>query len=170
MVVRRKIAGIGITVGIIIAAIFIAKKFNLGGQIIEGFGGFGETIGQSILAIPRGIISGGAAGAGGLAIEAINISEAFQKFVNQGKLFSEPQSTSLILPKAEGAISFPQFDITDLFSEFETRRRIVESINRAQSGTAGTPFGGFAGAVEQETALQKAIRESAEKFSQFFIT
>ena len=114
MVVRKRIAGIGITVGIIIAAIFIAKKLNLGDQIIEGFGGFGSTIGQAILAIPQGIIAGGAQGVGDLSLEAIRISEEFQRFVNQGRLFSEPQDTSITFPTAEGAIA--RLDISKFFS------------------------------------------------------
>ena len=177
MVVRKRIAGIGITVGIIIAAIFIAKKFNLGQQIIEGFGGFGSTIGQSFLAIPQGIISGGAQGVGDLSLEAIKISEAFQRFVNMGKLFSDETDldTSFTFPGAEGAIS--SLDISQFFSPEAIQQRLRLTTKQATpvidtSGEifirGGTAFGGFTSAIDQETALQKSIRESAEKFPQFF--
>jgi len=87
--VRGKVLSAGLTVGVILVAIFLARKFNLGEQIVGGFGGIGETIGSSFAAIPRGIIAGGGAGFGGLGEEFIKQSEDFQRFVNGGRLFSE---------------------------------------------------------------------------------
>jgi len=87
--VRGKVLSLGLTAGLIIAAILVARRFNLGEQIIGGFGGLGETIGKSFAAIPQGIVTGGAAGIGATAEAAVKASEDFQRFVNMGRLFSE---------------------------------------------------------------------------------
>ena len=106
---------------------------------------------------------------GDLGLEAVKISENFQRFVSGGNLFSDPVDTSVILAEASGGLSVPRFDISKLFTGANVTARIEASKARAAEG-AGTAFGGFGSALAQETALQKAIRESAERFPEFFRT
>jgi len=89
--VRGKIFSAALTVGVIIAAIFVARRFGLGEQIVSGFGGLGETIGASFAAIPTGIVAGGALGIGNLAETFNQALENFQRFVNKGEVFFEPE-------------------------------------------------------------------------------
>ena len=184
--------------GILILAIFAAKKFNLGDKIISGFTGFGSTIGQSITGIPTGFLAGLTGGGEGLGKQAASLSEGFQRSIIEtlfGKslLFSETQGfggtgqvggtvsggaaaqPSNIVPTAPPRSQI--IDLSKFFSDLAVKRRIAGQITKATprldtSGEGfifgGTPFGGFGSAIKAETALQKAIRESAERFPQFF--
>ena len=177
--VRSKTFSVGITVGILILAIFAAKKFNLGDKIISGFTGFGSTIGQSLIGIPTGLLSGLTLGGEGLGKQAVSLSEGFQKSVSDVfgggfNVFSEfgAGQTAATQPTPTSII-----DLSKFFSDAAIRIRLAGQTAKATprldtSGEGfvfgGTPFGGFGGAVEQETALQKLIRENAERFPKFF--
>ncbi len=45
--VRKATISLGLTAGLILGGIFLAKRFGVGGRIIEGFGGLGSTIGEA---------------------------------------------------------------------------------------------------------------------------
>jgi len=124
--VRGKVLSLGLTVGLILVAVFVARKFNLGGQIIGGFGGLGETIGKSFTAIPAGIVTGGAAGIGATAEAAVKASEDFQRFVNQGRLFTEEA------PKTDVQGDFVKgFSLSELLNKIERNpQEIVTGISR----------------------------------------
>lgn len=88
--------GVGITIGVLLLAVFVAKRFNLGGQIVQGLGGFGQAAGLAITAPFQGLLQGVTAGAGGLGETAASLSEGFQRSVSSTLgfgplLFSETQ-------------------------------------------------------------------------------
>ena len=64
------------------------------------------------------------------------------------------------------------FDIASGFSRVAQERRVALQLGAGVSlrgvTQRGSEFGLFSGAVEQESALQKAIAESMERFAQFF--
>ena len=95
--VRGKIKSVGITVGVILLAVFIAQRFNLGGRIIESFKGVGGTVGESITGIFQGLLDGLIKGGQGLGESAVDLSEGFQQSVCETtglckKVFFEPDS------------------------------------------------------------------------------
>jgi len=79
----------------------------------------------------------------------------------------QPQPTTPDRPAGQSI-----FDITSAFTRVAQERRVQLQLGTAPviSGVTqgGTLFGGFGGAIGQESALQKAIAESRESFSQFF--
>lgn len=181
-----------ITGGVIVGVIIIAQRFGIGGRIIEGFGGLAGTLTQA----PLEFIKVFAEGAGQIGTEAVKISENFQRAVAGGLLLSEqeifggggfpggtiteqtlttqPGQTLPEFLRSAFTVFTPQpspttpdrpagssiFDVVTGFTRQAQEARI------SQASISG--FGGFGSALEQEAALQKAIAESREKFSQFF--
>jgi len=62
------------------------------------------------------------------------------------------------------------FDIAGIFTRQSQERRVTQQTQAAAGlgSQGGTAFGGFGSTLSQEAALQKAIAESRERFSQFF--
>jgi len=59
----RSIAFSGaLTIGVVLGAIYLSKRFNVGGTLVEGFRGLGETTGEAISKPFAGIVGGVASG------------------------------------------------------------------------------------------------------------
>lgn len=181
-----------ITGGVIVGVILIAQRFGVGGRIIGGFGDLAGVLTQG----PLEFIKTFAEGAGQIGSEAIKISENFQRSLAGGLLASEQTlfggggfvggtitEESLTTQPSQ---KFPEF-LQSAFKAFTPQpgpttpdRPAGKSIfdvataftRQAQetrlSLQQGTTFGGFGDPISQEAALQKAIAESREKFSEFF--
>jgi len=123
--IRKKVFGIGITAGVIIGAIFLAQRFNIGGKIAEGFGGLGAFLPN----IAKTFVSGFAEETGGLGEEAVKVSENFQRALAGGLLFSEQEQfggggfvggtvTEQTLSTIPGGDKFPTF-LKNAFAAFD---------------------------------------------------
>ena len=84
------------------------------------------------------------------------LREAFQVFTPQ------PQPTTPDRPAGQSV-----FDVARAFTRRAQETRIAR-VTTAAGLPGTTPFGGFGGPLQQEAALQKAIAEARERFSQFF--
>jgi len=123
--IRKKAISLGLTAGLIIGAIFLAQRFNVGGRIAEGFGGLGAFLPN----IAKTFVSGFAEGTGGLGEEAVKVSENFQRALAGGLLFSEQKqfggggfvggtATPETLTTIPGGGPFPTF-LKNAFSAFD---------------------------------------------------
>jgi len=56
--IRGKVLSVALTAGLILGAVLLAKKYNVGKQITSGLSGFGQTIGGGLASIPVGIAQG----------------------------------------------------------------------------------------------------------------
>jgi len=192
--VGGKIGTVAIVAGLIIGAALLSKKFDVGNTITDSLRGFGSGVGQSITAPFQGIVEGLTAGGEGLGNSALDLSEGLQKsisstlgggfnvFSNFGQGSGGGSVTPAFVPSRNTGSNV--LDIGKFFSTDAIENRINNAIgaNTPQgirttgtSGITGTlrdlspgGFGGFGSAVNQETALQKAIAESREANPQFF--
>jgi len=194
--IRNKAVSIGLTAGVLIGAIFLAQRFNVGGKIAEGFGGLGAFFPN----LAKSFASGAAGGAGGLGEELVKISENFQRALGGGLLLSEQTITggggfvggtaNETLLTTQVGQQFPTF-LKNAFTAFEpaasTKNKrsttkipdpenvfnVAKAFNpgaqaKRVSLQAGTSFGGFGSAQEQEKNLQTEIAKSRQLFPQFF--
>jgi|GEM_PF-3311010 len=56
--IKGKVLSVALTAGLILGAVLLAKKYNVGKQITSGLSGFGQTIGTGLASIPVGIAQG----------------------------------------------------------------------------------------------------------------
>lgn len=179
--VRGAAVGIGVTIGFLALLAIAAKKTNVGDFLQSSLRGFGQNVGEGITAPFTGIVEGVTLGASNLGESAASLSEGFQRSVSKtlgfgDKVFSELNPTGEDTSVQPGKT---QLDLSKFFSNTAISNRIAQT-TKASAGTGkpleiggtrfgeGFEFGGFGSAEAQETALQKAIRESAEQFPQFF--
>jgi len=80
--VGKNVAKIAIAGGIILGAVYLARRYNVGSSIVSGLRGFGESVGQSVTAPFQGLLSGLTTGGQGLGEQAQALSEGFQRSVS----------------------------------------------------------------------------------------
>lgn len=56
--IKGKVLSVALTAGLVLGAVLLAKKYNVGKQITSGLAGFGQTIGTGLASIPVGIAQG----------------------------------------------------------------------------------------------------------------
>ena len=197
MVVRKTAIKLLITGGVIVGVILIAQRFGVGGRIIGGFGDLAGVLTQGPLefikvfaagdgqigteavkisenfqrALAGGLLLseqelfGGGGFPGGTITEQTITTQAgqiFPEFLTRAFQVFAPQPGPTTLDRPAGSSIF---DVATAFTRQAQEARIA---NVTIAGEGSTAFGGFGGALEQESALQKAIAESRERFSQFF--
>lgn len=77
-----KLGGIGLAVAVVIAAGYIAKRYDLGGQVVSAVRGAGLTGGQALISPIAGLVEGITKGASDLGEQSRLASEGFQKSVS----------------------------------------------------------------------------------------
>jgi len=166
--VRNQIIKGGITVGLILLAIEASRRFNLAGRVTEGARGLGEATGLAVSKPFAGIVGGVASGLEDLQaqIGRLGIDENFGCGVlrncdNDPKIINGKNDTTREQKPQTSSI----LDLNKIFSTaaIRTRMAFVEQNKDRFSGV-----GANLTTQQRESALQKAIRESAEKFPQFF--
>jgi len=189
--VRNTAIKILITGGVIVGVILIAQRFGIGGRIVGGFGDLAGVLTEG----PLQFIKVFAEGAGQIGQEAVRVSENFQRSIAGGLLGSELEAfggggfpggtiTEQTVTTQPGA-RLPEF-LEQALTVFQPQPRpttpdrpagqSVFDIASAFTRTAQEfRVGGGGGSVftdlnplQRESALQKAIAESREKFPQFF--
>jgi len=190
--VRGRAVQLLITGGVIVGVILVAQRFGVGTRIIGGFGDLAGVITQG----PLKFLEVFAQGAGSIGEEAVRISENFQRALSGGLLASEQElfggggfAGGTITPETlttQPGQALPRF-LSEAFrvftpqpvpttvdrpagtSIFDVATAFTRQAQEARIATADiSGFGGFTSAQEQEAALQKAIAESRQRFSQFF--
>lgn len=116
----KKVRGIAISAGTTIAFLallaFAAQRTNIGDTLQQALRGFGSNVGRGITAPFTGLVEGVNIGGQDLFGSAVEASEAFQRGLTGGSLFSE-------ILGGDSAQSDPKASIEDLAS------RLKESFN-----------------------------------------
>jgi len=86
--IRKRVFGVGITIAVILGAVVVASRFDIGGRLIGAAGGAGSTI-PNILSAFTGSF---AEGVSGLGANLASIGENFQRAISGGLLFSEQEA------------------------------------------------------------------------------
>jgi len=195
MVVRKRIFGAGITIGLLFVGLFALSRLNIGGKLLEGAKGAGGFIPDLLGSFGEGF-----------AEKGTDLAEGLQRGLTGGLLFSEQKqfggggfvggtvtSESIRTQPGQELPTFftqalaafkesqsplstkvgqSQLKLVNLFTpqvqdqRISNQIRLAELIQAKQHG--GTAFGGFDSAEKQETQLQLAIAEARAKFPGFF--
>ena len=165
--VRNQIIKGGVTVGIILLAIEASRRFNLAGRVTEGARGLGEATGLAVSKPFAGIVGGVASGLSDLQdqIGRLGIDENFGCGVLRNCDVDPPITQPKRPTSADTVKPSSVLDLNKIFSTAAIRARtsFTEANKDRFSGV-----GANLTSQQRESALQKAIRESAEKFPQFF--
>ena len=186
--IRGKAGGIVLTGGIIAGLSLAASHFKLGTIIKKAALDTGKSGGDIITQPIAGLVESLTSGLENIKSTIPNFLETtgtigadFQEFATGnrnaiGTFFDgTPEETSNDRPAARPAARVPALDLSNLFEEAAIRTRIVTGDNartregsRNSSGTLRAINTSFKSGAEAESALQKAIAESAKLFPQFF--
>jgi len=197
-IIRKRATGLLITGGVIVGIILLAQRFGIGGRIIGGFGdlagvltegplkfievfaegagkigeeavkiseNFQRSLSGGLLASEQTLFGGGGFVGGTITEETITTQpgQKFPEFLSSAfKAFApQPGPTTPDRPAGKSI-----FDVARAFTRQAQERRLAFT-SGVQVGKT-TAFGGLGNVLSQEAALQKAIAESRERFSQFF--
>ena len=186
---RSKTVGVAGTVGLLLLAMYAAKRFNVGSKILEGLGGFGAATGQAITAPFQGLLEGVTEGASSLQKQGeetfkpiFDLGDSIQRGINQAQgkgpiSFLEDEALDKNKPeKMQELISMIDFvQPTNIITSFadvggiargftpsNVQRRLSTQISQARN--QAFPFGGFKNAANQEINLRSEIAKSQARY------
>ncbi len=140
---------------------------QLGTEFIKVSENFQRSLAGGLLLSEQELFGGGGFPGGTITEQRITTQpgQELPQFLRAALKTFQPGPTTPDRPAGQSV-----FDIARGFTRSVQEGRIT-AVTQAAEGLGrqgGTAFGGFSSAVAQEAALQKAIAESRQKFSQFF--
>ena len=147
--------------------VFAQGAGQIGTEAVKISENFQRALAGGLLLSEQELFGGGGFPGGTITEQTLTTQpgQIFPEFLRSAFQVFTPQPTPTTLDRPAGQSIF---DVAAAFTRQAQERRIAGVTTAAELGTGGTAFGGFAGAIEQEAALQKAIAEARERFSQFF--
>jgi len=147
--------------------IFAQGAGQLGAEAIKISENFQRSLAGGLLLSEQELVGGGGFPGGTITEQTVTTQpgQALPQFLQSALTVFQPRPGTPDRPAGQSV-----FDIARGFTRSVQEGRIT-AVTQAAEGLGrqgGTAFGGFGGAVSQEAALQKAIAESRERFSQFF--
>lgn len=168
----RIIGGFGDLAGVITQGplefikVFAAGAGQIGTEAVKISENFQRSLAGGLLLSEQEIFGGGGFPGGTVTEQTLTTQpgQVFPEFLTSAFQVFAPQPTPTTPDRPAGQSIF---DVATAFTRRAQEVRLA-NVTAAARLPGTTAFGGFGGAFEQEAALQKAIAEARERFSQFF--
>ncbi|MEE9215745.1 MAG: hypothetical protein V3U54_13400 [Thermodesulfobacteriota bacterium] len=146
--------------------VFAEGAGQIGTEAIRISENFQRALAGGLLLSEQEIFGGGGFPGGTITEQTVTTQpgQVFPEFLRSAFQVFAPQPTPTTPDRPAGQSIF---DVARAFTRQAQESRIA-LVTTAAGLPGTTAFGGFGGALEQEAALQKAIAEARERFSQFF--
>ena len=146
--------------------VFAQGAGQIGTEAVKISENFQRALAGGLLLSEQEIFGGGGFPGGTITEQTLTTQpgQIFPEFLRSAFQAFAPQPTPTTPDRPAGQSIF---DVATAFTRRAQERRIA-GVTAAATQPGGTAFGGFGGALEQESALQKAIAESRQRFSEFF--
>jgi len=146
--------------------VFAQGAGQIGAEAVKISENFQRALSGGLLASEQELFGGGGFAGGTITEQTVTTQpgQVFPEFLSSAFQIFAPQPGPTTPDKPAGQSIF---DVARAFTRQAQETRI-QNVFQAIQIPGTTAFGGFGGAFEQEAALQKAIAEARERFSQFF--